>query len=131
MNCLPLPLDVPELLLAIGMGLAALALAVGFQGEFLLAQQPPHRVGTGPMPLLTQVAAEVPQAPPHPLAAGHRIAAGLAFDQLRQVRLDGGVFFSTGGRPPPSQANAVGGAILQFVFQLLPARGGSSPRSDR
>lgn len=77
------------------------------------------------MPLSAQVTAELSQASPHPFATRHRIAAGLSFDQLAQVRLDGGIFFSMGGRPPPSRRTRSGGQIVQAILQFL------SPAADR
>ena len=56
--------------------------AIGFGGDLLVAQEAADGIGTGAVAFLGQVFAEMPQAPPHPPAGVHWIAAGVGMYQL-------------------------------------------------
>ena len=100
---LALLLDVPKLPFAVWMRRTTEPLDIATHGEVLPAQQSSNGVRTRGVPLIPQVVAQMPQTPTHPLAAAHRVAAAVRFGQWGQARLDRGVFFSTGGRPPPTR----------------------------
>src|ERR1019366_1308115 len=120
---LALLLDMLELQIAIGVGWAGVVLAVGLGSNALAAQQTADGIGTGLVALFGQIVAEMPQAPPDPLAVVRRIAGGVVGNQLGQILHKSGIFSSAAGRPAPSRrTRSRGRSCSLFSSSVRPRR---------
>ena len=93
-------LQIDKLLVSIRVRCARQAFDVDLQRIVQFAQQSSH----GRMAdFLTQLLTQMAQAAPAPLARAHRVAGRLRLHQGLQLLDEFGVFFSTGGWPPPDR----------------------------
>ena len=101
---LALILQVAELTVALRTLRAGKTLAVGVQGVVYLCQQAPHGIGANREAQSPQLVTDMRQAQAGPKSPpGHGVTRRFIAEQLPQLAQDGGRFFSTRGRPPPTR----------------------------
>ena len=104
-----LHLDVPKLLIALGMICTGRLFDVGAQTVAVGTQDSTDDRLTDPMPLSIQPLAQITQATVEPFLIAHRVARRVRRHKRENHRFEGRIFFSATGRPAPSRRWRLGG----------------------